>query len=111
MYPPSIKVLLREFPENCGLRSPHSLSVWYIVPSIEQNRCQQIWIPATNSAHIGKNVSWFHHKLIMPTETTTNIIIQIAKDLTAALKQINKNPLLPPSDYITRKARFQLGYI
>ena len=37
-----------------------------------------------------KNVSWFPHKLIMQTDTATDKIIATAKDLTAALKKINK---------------------
>ena len=40
----------------------------------------------------------------MPTTTATDIIIATTKDLTAALKNINKNPLLPPYDTITHKA-------
>ena len=80
-------------------------------PSLEYYRCHQIWIPATNSVHIGQSVSWFPHKLIMPTPTATEIIIATAKDLTAALRQINKNPPLPQSDTITCRAIFHLDYI
>ena len=47
----------------------------------------------------------------MPNATATDIIISTTKYLTAALEQINKNHLLPPSDTITRKALYQLGYI
>ena len=47
----------------------------------------------------------------MPTATATDIIIATAKYLTAVLIQINKNPLLSPSDTITRKAILQLDYI
>ena len=47
----------------------------------------------------------------MPTATATNIIIATTKYLNTALKQINKNPLMPPSDTITRKSLFQLDSI
>ena len=47
----------------------------------------------------------------MPTSTAADIIIASAKYLTATLRQINRNPLLPLSDTITRKAHFQLYYI
>ena len=47
----------------------------------------------------------------MPTATATDIIIATAKYLTAALRKINKNPLLPPLDTITRKALFHIGSI
>ena len=43
----------------------------------------------------------------MPTATANDIIIATAKYLTAALIKINKNPLLPPSYTITRKALLQ----
>ena len=80
-------------------------------PSLEHYQCHQIWIPATNSVHIGQSVSWFPHKLIMSTPTATDIIIATAKDLTAALRQMDKNPLLSTSDTITRKAILQLDFI
>ena len=47
----------------------------------------------------------------MPTATATDITIATEKGLTASLRQINKNPLLPPSDTITPKALFQLDSI
>ena len=81
--------------------------------------CTQSWTsslpsnfyPATNSVCVGQNVSWFTHKLIITTATTPNIIIATTKDLTAALKQTNKNPLLPPYDTTTSKSLFQLYLI
>ena len=87
------------------------LSGWYIDPSLEHYRCHQTWMPANNSFYIGQSVSWFPHKLIMPTATATEIIIATAKDLTAALRQINQNPLLPPYYTITCKELFQLNSI
>ena len=111
MAPPGSKVLLLECLEYCSSRSPHALSGWYTVPSLENYCCHQICIPAPNSVRIGKTVSWFPHKLIMTTATVTNTIIAISKDLTAALKQTNKNTLLPPSDTITQKALFQIDSI
>ena len=39
MDPPSIKVLLHERPEDRGSWSPHALSGWYIVPSLEHYHC------------------------------------------------------------------------
>ena len=47
----------------------------------------------------------------MLTATSTDIIIETTKDLTTALTQINKNPLLPPYETIKRKAPFKLNYI
>ena len=111
MAPPGIKFLLHERPEDHGSWFPHALSGWYICPSIEHYPCHQIWIPATNSVRIGQSVSWFPHKLIMPTDTATDIIIVTSKDLTVALRQLNKNPLLPPSDTITRNVLSQLDSI
>ena len=111
MAPSGIKVLLRERPKDCRSCSPHALFEWYIRPSLENYHCHKICIPATNSVSIGQTVYWFPHKLIMPTDGTTNIIIVTAKYLTLALKKINKNPILPPSDTITRKAFFQLDSV
>ena len=47
----------------------------------------------------------------MPTTTATDIIIATEKYLTAALIQMNKNPLLQPYGIIKRKALSQLDYI
>ena len=107
MDPPCINVLLREFAEDCGSWSPHSLSWCYIVPSLEHYCFRQICIPANNLVCIGQTVSWFPYKIIMPTATDTSIIIATAKDLTAALKKL----LLPPYDTITHKALLQLNSI
>ena len=68
-------------------------------------------IPSTNSVIIVQAVSWFPQKLVIPTATATDIIIATAKDLTSALKKINKNLLLTPSDAITRISLFQLDSI
>ena len=111
MAPPDIKVLLCERAKISGSWSPHTLSWWYIIPILEHYHCRQMWIPSTNSSIIGKNVSLFPHKITIPTSTATNIIIATAKYLTEALKQTNKNHLLPPSDTITCKLIFQLDSI
>ena len=58
-----------------------------------------------------EKLSWFPHKLITSTGTATDIIMVTTKDLTAALKQTNKNTLLPLSDTITHKAPFKLDSI
>ena len=107
----SIKVLLRECTKYCDLWTPHALYGWYIDPVIEHYRLHQTWIPAINLFYIGKIVSWFPPKLIIPTATATDIIISTAKYLLSALKKINKTSLLPPSDTITRKSPFQLNSI
>ena len=108
---PGIKVLLHGIPKDCGSWSPHALSGWYIGPSLDHHHCHKIWIPVTNSVRIGQSVSWFSHKLIMQNSTATDIFTATAKYLTAALRQINKNPLLPPYDTITCNALFQIDYI
>ena len=111
MAPPGIKVLIRECTKDHGSWSTHALSGWYIDPSFEHYHCHKIWIPSTNAVRIQQTVSWFTQKLIMPTTTNTYIIISTVKYWTASFKQINKNPLLAPSDTITRKALFQLDSI
>ena len=47
----------------------------------------------------------------MPTAIANYITMATVKYLIAALRQINKNPLLPPFDTITRKACLQLYLI
>ena len=111
MAPPGIKLLICGRPEDCGSWSSHDLYGWYIGPSLEKYRSNQIWIPNTNSVSIGKSVFWFPHKPIMPTTTATDIIIETATDLTSALRKPNKNPLLPPYNTITRRSLFRIDYI
>ena len=111
MAPPGIKFILRKPPKYRDSWYANALSGWYIGPSLEYDIFQKQLIPSTNLVCIGKPVSWFTHKIIITTATTTNIIIATAKYLTAVLKQTNKNPLLPPSDTITHKALLQLNSI
>jgi hypothetical protein len=47
----------------------------------------------------------------MPTSSATDILLATAKDLTAALRQSQRNPLLPPPDTKTRQALVQLDEI
>ena len=47
----------------------------------------------------------------MSTATAADIIIATTQYSTSALKQTSKNPLIPPSDTITRKSLFQIDYI
>jgi hypothetical protein len=47
----------------------------------------------------------------MPTSSATDILLATAKDLTAALRQSQRNPLLPPPDTQTRQALVQLNEI
>ena len=108
MAPPGIKVLLCERPEDRISWSPDALFRWYIGLSLKKYCCHQILIPVTNSDRIGKSVSWFPHKLIIPTVTATDIVIGTTKYLTAALKKIDKKSLLSPYNIITRRALFQL---
>lgn len=105
MAPHGIKeVLLHERPEDRGSWSPYSIDGWYIGPSLDHYRCHRVWIPETSSELIGQTVTWFPHNFKMPTPPATDIIISAAKDLTAALKQTNASPLLPPANTVTRQA-------
>ena len=111
MAPPGIKVIIRECAEDCVSWYPHALSGWYIGPILEHYSCHQTWIPSTNSVCIEQTLSWFPYKLTTTIATATDIVIANAKYLTAELKQTNKNPLLPPSDTITRIIIFQINFI
>ena len=78
-----------------------SAPVWELLLPSNWDTCHQF------SSH-RKKCLLVSHKPIMPTATATDIIIATSKYLTAALRQINKKPLMPPSDTITRKALLQL---
>ena len=66
LHPVSKFFFINERPGDHGLWSPHALSRRYIYPSLEHYCFHHIWIPDTNSVHIGQSVSWYPHKLIMP---------------------------------------------
>jgi hypothetical protein len=111
LAPPGIKVLTHERAEGRESFAVHSARGYYVGPCLNHYRCYNVWIPATNSMHIANTVDWFPHNLSMPTASTTNILIATAKDLTTALRQSQRNPLLPPPDTQTRQGLIKLNKI
>jgi hypothetical protein len=111
LAPPGIKVLTHERAEGRESFAVHSARGFYIGPCLNHYRCYQVWIPTTNSIRIANTVDWFPHNLSMPIASATDIIIATAKDLTAALRQYQKRPLLPPPNTQTRQALTTLNDI
>jgi hypothetical protein len=106
-----MKVLVHERTSDRGSFDAHVISGWYLGPSLHHYRCYRIWIPDTNSVRISDNVSWQPHRTPLPTATQNDLIIASANDLAAALKLNVKQPLVPPTDTITRKALLDLSNI
>ena len=104
LAPPGIKVLAHEQAEGRESFAVHSYRGYYLGPCLNHYRCYRVYCPATNSSRIANTVDWFPHNLKMPTATSSDILIATAKDLTSALKQTQRNPLVPPPDTQTRKA-------
>jgi hypothetical protein len=111
LAPPGIKVHTHERAEGRKTFAVHSARGYYIGPCLHHYRCYNVWIPTTNSIRIANTVDWFPHNLTMPTSSPTDILLATAKDLTAALRQSQRNPLLPPPDTKTRQALVQLDEI
>jgi len=104
LAPPGIKVLAHEQAEGRESFAVHSIRGFYLGPCLNHYRCYKIYCPSTNSTRIANTVDWFPHNIKMPTATSTDILLATAKDLTAALKQTQRNPLVPPPNTETRKA-------
>ena len=86
-------------------------SIPLVGPCLNHYRCYRVYIPSTNSFCIANTVDWFPHNIKMPTANATDILLATAKDLTAALRQHQQNPLLPPPDTQTRHALTKLNEI
>ena len=93
LAPPGIKVLAHEQAEGRESFAVHSVRGFYLGPCLNHYRCYKIY-----------SVDWFPHNIKMPTATSTDILLATAKDLTAALKQTQRNPILPPPNTDTRKS-------
>jgi hypothetical protein len=111
LAPPGIKVHTHERAEGRETFSVHSARDYYVGPCLHYYRCYNVWIPTMNSICIANTVDWFPHNLTMPTSSATDILLATAKDLTAALRQSQRNPLLPPPNTQTRQALVQLKEI
>ena len=104
LAPPGIKVLAHEQAEGRESFAVHSYRGYYLGPCLNHHRCYRVYCPAATSSRIANTVDWFPPNLKMPTASSTDILIATAKDLTSALKQTQRNPLVPPPDTQTRKA-------
>jgi hypothetical protein len=111
LAPPGIKVLAHEPADGRESFAVHAVRGYYVGPCLNHYRCFNVWTPSTNATRIVNTVDWFPHQLKMPTASTNDTIIAAAKDLTAALRQKNKQPLLPPTNTQTRFALAQLSDI
>jgi len=111
LAPPGIKVLAHERAEDRESYAVHSARGYYVGPCLNHYRCYRIYIPSKNSFRIANTVDWFPRNIKMPTASATDILLATAKDLTAALRQHQQNPLLPPPDTQTRHALTKLNEI
>ena len=112
LAPPGMKVLVHERPLDRGSTwSPHNTEAWYLGPAMNHYRQHRVFVPATGKERIADTVTWLPHNIHMPTATAEDIIIAAANDLTHALKQADRSPLLPPQNTQTRTALMQLQNI
>ncbi len=112
LAPPGMKVLVHERPLERGSSwSPHNTEGWYIGPALDHYRQHRVWIPSTGAERIADTVTWLPHHIHMPTSSAEDIIIAAANDLTHALQQTDKSPLLPPVNTQTRSALMRLQQI
>ena len=111
LAPPGIKVLTHERAEGREYFAVLSARGYYVGPCLNHYRCYNMWIPTTNSTHITNTVDWFPHNMPMHIASATNILLATAKDLTEALCQSQRNPLIPPPDTQTRNVLVKLNEI
>jgi hypothetical protein len=103
LAPPGIKVLAHVRPEARKTWAPHADDGFYLGPAMHHYRCHRIWMTKTAAERIVQTVKWLpHNSITMPTATRESTIIAAANDLTAAIKQQDNNPLLPPVTTQTR---------
>jgi hypothetical protein len=100
---PGIQVLAHVRPEARKTWAPHADDGFYLGPAMHHYRCHRIWMTKTAAKCIVQTVKCLlHNSITMPTATGESTIIATANDLTAAIKQQDNNPLLPPVTTQTR---------
>jgi hypothetical protein len=109
--PPGMKILVHERPEERSSYAPHSITGWYLGPSLQHYRCHRVWIPSTASERVAVTVTWLPHHFKMPTPSSTDIIQAAAKDLTSALQQHHSPTILPSASTENLTALKQLSTI
>ena len=80
-------------------------------PSSEKSNKSKTSRNKASTGAIVDTVTWLPHQIHMPTATAEDIIIAAANDLTHALNQSDKSPLLPPHNTHTRTALIKLHQI
>jgi hypothetical protein len=104
--PPGIRVIVHVKPDQRGTWDPHGIDAWYTGYTTEHYRSFKVWTVATNTERITDTLAWFPRKVIMPTATSTELVVALLKDVTHELQnQKPKNSIINISDTNTGTLR------
>ena len=93
LAPLGIKVLAYELPTHRALWAEHGKEGWYIGPARDHYQCYKILIKSKKRIRIPPKVAFFPERTSMPTNSSTDRLLQAAKDLTHAIN--NPTPSTP----------------
>ena len=81
LAPPVTRVLVHKTTEQRTSFAPHGVDGCYIVPSLDNYRCYNCYIPSTAGTRNAISVDWFPHQIPFPKVTTDDYLTQTAEDM------------------------------
>ena len=93
LAPLGIKVLSFEMPTHRKSWANHGKEGWYIGPARDHYQCYKVLIKSTKGIRTPPKVAFYPERTPMPTNSSTDRILEAAKQLTYALN--NPSPPTP----------------
>ena len=88
--PPGTAMLMYERPENRSSFGHNAKKAWYIGPCLDHYRTFKGILPSTGKERMSDTVKMKHHAIAIPSLTPADRILEAAKQLDRALKQLPK---------------------
>ncbi|ACI66000.1 predicted protein [Phaeodactylum tricornutum CCAP 1055/1] len=93
LAPPGTRFLVHVKPAIRETWAPHAVEGWYLGPALHHYRYHCVWITETRAERVADTLSWFPHRISMPTASSTDRALAAARDLVHALR--NPSPASP----------------
>ena len=90
LAPPGAQVIAHEKATHRKSWDIHGKDGWYMGPAFEHYRCVRVFIPTTGQERICDTVKFIPGKIPIPKVSTTDYLLQAAKDIVTLLKQPQK---------------------
>lgn len=79
-------VLVHEPPEKRASFASHGTQGFYLGPALQHHRSYRVFVMATQAERVSDSLAWFPAPLLLPGSTTTELVCDALRELTAALR-------------------------